>query len=207
MELKYVRVPPDIRFVSSCVERQSSRRCDVFSPLPQSTVIKLRSEIVTARFANFQCRANQNQCMQSQYLKHRWILPKFGSASRLFKVSRFRHTLGFFASMYDSGSEDDECRSFPNGKVVHFSQQSTIFSTGFYWKLFLFVRSSSTQDLPLSVRACWLDWCQSRTMVSKVDRTVCPSLQTFCNRSSALGEKFGQQITERFFRVRVMLPL
>ena len=58
-------------------------------------------------------------------------------------------------------------------------------------------------------------------MVSKVDRTVCPSLQTFyeadmcffgflletSNRSSALGEKFGQQITERIFRVRVMLPL
>ena len=61
---------------TSTQERQSSRLCEVFSPLLQSTEIQWHSEIVTVRFIDHQCRAIQNQCMWSQCLKYRWTLHK-----------------------------------------------------------------------------------------------------------------------------------
>ena len=75
-----------------------SQGSEVFPLLRLPKDIQWRSETVTMHSISRQFLAIQNLCMSSKRLKQRWTLPKFGSARRPFKVSRFRPRLGAFSA-------------------------------------------------------------------------------------------------------------
>ena len=58
------------------------------------TEIQWRSESYNAFHQSPMLSDSENQCMWSKCLRQRWTLPKFGSAGRPVKVSRFRPRLG-----------------------------------------------------------------------------------------------------------------
>ena len=82
-----------MRLVARGFEQTVSSDTDFFAGPPKLTTLRGILTIAAIHgnpdaFGDcYHCQANQKECTRSQCLKHSWTLPKFGSASKLFRDS------------------------------------------------------------------------------------------------------------------------